>query len=144
MIIAEKTEENGIQEGQTTRERRIVNMTGIEKEIRETTEGDPQSEKFHLPKNRLIQVGSDISNHRSVANLQLTDSPLTSKPDSEYFNNGTEAGETVEDDDDAAMMAAMGMAGFGTTKVRLSLFYRFCNLYCLHRENMLKATRKAL
>ncbi|KAJ3935242.1 MAG: hypothetical protein NXY57DRAFT_958332 [Lentinula lateritia] len=45
-----------------------------------------------------------------------SDSPLTSKPDSEYFNNGTEAGETVEDDDDAAMMAAMGMAGFGTTK----------------------------
>ncbi|GAW02327.1 DUF1777-domain-containing protein [Lentinula edodes] len=45
-----------------------------------------------------------------------SDSPLTSKPDSEYFNNGTEAGETVEDDGDAAMMAAMGMTGFGTTK----------------------------
>ncbi|KAJ3845283.1 hypothetical protein F5878DRAFT_599873 [Lentinula raphanica] len=38
----------------------------------------------------------------------------TSKPDSEYSNNA-EAGQ-VPEDDDTAMMAMMGMAGFGSTK----------------------------
>jgi hypothetical protein len=40
---------------------------------------------------------------------------------------GSEPGEEGEDmdavnDDDAAMMAAMGLAGFGSTKVRLLIF----------------------
>ena len=52
--------------------------------------------------------------HCFWTHIALIDSP-TSKPDSEYYNNA-EAGQ-VPEDDDTAMMAMMGMAGFGSTKV---------------------------
>ncbi|KAJ4488045.1 hypothetical protein J3R30DRAFT_883582 [Lentinula aciculospora] len=44
-----------------------------------------------------------------------SESDTTSRPDSELFSNNAEAGEAAEDDD-APMMALMGMAGFGSTK----------------------------
>ncbi|KAJ3977173.1 hypothetical protein EV361DRAFT_114164 [Lentinula raphanica] len=57
--------------------------------------------------------GKESSRREVPPPKDSTHSP-TSKPDSEYSNNA-EAGQ-VPEDDDTAMMAMMGMAGFGSTK----------------------------
>ncbi|KAJ3779421.1 hypothetical protein FB446DRAFT_782599 [Lentinula raphanica] len=103
VIIEGTSEETETQDGVTTRERgsahgkETVNATGIEKQIGEEMGRNLLDEKYLLPKIRLVPVYSP-----------------TSKPDSEYSNNA-EAGQ-VPEDDDTAMMAMMGMAGFGSTK----------------------------
>ena len=45
------------------------------------------------------------------------------RQDSEVPTDGAEEGEAMDatNDDDAAMMAMMGMSGFGSTKVSLAL-----------------------
>ena len=74
----------------------------------------------------------------------------TSRQVSEVPTEDREEGEEVDMDatneDDAAMMAMMGMAGFGSTKVRhnKSATAETFSVMDARRANALKVTRKAL